>query len=88
MGICCCINKEDKEDKEDVDYINIEPSFKILSISEAYTILKEGSIMCRLCKEKICHAYISIICCNYCRLIIGHEECYYKNKIKICPLHV
>ena len=79
MGNCCIEN----------DIYENNFSYKILTIKEAYYILQNGYIMCRICKDNIYHAYISIIYCNNCRLVIGHEDCYkeyYKNKHEECPL--
>ena len=72
MGNCCC--------KEEIQQFNF---YKILSTEDAYLLLRQGSIYCRLCKDKIYHAYISMVYCNYCRVVIGHEECFLKSD-KVC----
>ena len=75
MGNCC--RKEDEINR----YLTF---YKILSTEDAYLLLRNGSIHCRLCKDRIHHAYISIVYCNYCRLVIGHEECILHTN-KVCP---
>ena len=74
MGNCCC--------KEEIN--QHFTFYKILSTEDAYLVLRGGSIHCRLCKDRIYHAYVSMVYCNYCRVVIGHEECFIKTN-KVCP---
>ena len=77
MGNCCIERKNENTDQR--------YRYKILSTDDAYLFLRHNSVYCTLCKDGICHAYISMVYCNYCRVVIGHEECFTKTN-KGCPL--